>query len=391
MPATMPRVSASATSAVEPLRCSAVLTHHWLVRRRGGEKVLEALAELLPDSPVYTLVQDATGMAGSPLIQRPVHTSWLQYLPGATRHYPKLLPLLPSAARRMKLPPVDLVVCSDAAIAKAMTPDPRSKVVCYCHSPMRYAFEPEISREYRRTLPLLTRPLWGPTCAYVRWADYRAAQRVDQFVANSRHVAARIKRCYGRDSVVVHPPVDIPAAPTTGPRDDFFLCVGYHAPYKRLDLAVEACRQLGRRLVVIGDGPDTERIDPQRDRHVELLGWQTANVIDRYLDRAAALLFPGEEDFGIVPVEAMAHGCPVIAYAVGGATETVVDGQTGVFFEQQSVESLTAAVQRCAQCAFDPTAMHGHAAQFGHARFLRAMRAVLADVMMRPAAQAPRH
>jgi len=384
----MPRVSASVTSAVEPLRCSAVLTHHWLVRRRGGEKVLEALAELLPDSPLYTLVHDAAGMAGSPLIRRPVHTSWLQHLPGATRHYPKLLPLLPSAARRMKLPPVDLVVCSDAAIAKAMTPDPRSKVVCYCHSPMRYAFEPEISRGYRRTLPLLARPLWGPTCAYVRRADYRAAQRVDRFVANSWHVAARIKRCYGRESVVVYPPVDIPPAPTTSPREDFYLCVGYHTPYKRLDLAIEACRRLRQGLVVIGDGPDTARIDPQRDKHVELLGWQSADVIDRYLDRAAALLFPGEEDFGIVPVEAMAHGCPVIAYAVGGATETVIDGQTGVFFEQQTVESLANAIERCRQCAFDPSAMHRHAAQFGRARFLRAMREVLADVMMRPAARA---
>ena len=383
-----PRPAPPATSAfvpeeppTAPLACSAVLTHHWLVRVRGGEKVLQALRELLPDSPIYTLVYDRSGVGGA---WPTVRTSVLQRIPGARRHYPKLLPLMPLAARRMKLPPVDLVVCSDAAIAKAMTPDARSKVVCYCHSPMRYAWEDAISREYRATLPRPLRPLWGLVTAHLRRADYRAAQRVDQFVANSRHVAERIRRHYDRDAVVVHPPVDILATPAAGPREDFYLCVGYHVPYKRLDLAVAACRRLDRRLVVIGEGPDVERLRPQAGPHVQWLGWQQAESINDHYRRAAAVLFPGEEDFGIVPVEAIASGCPVIAYAVGGATETVTDAQTGVLFEPQTTEALVAAMQRAESTTFDPAAMHVEMQRFSRPRFLREMRTVLESALMSP-------
>ncbi|MCK4340942.1 MAG: glycosyltransferase [Phycisphaerae bacterium] len=369
------------SNAVEPLRYSAVLTHHWFVRRRGGEKVLEAFGELFPDSPLYTLVHDPAGVADSPLAGRRVYTSFLQRLPGAARHYPKLLPLMPLAARRIKLPPVELVLCSDAALAKAMTPDPRSKVVCYCHSPMRYAFDAALSKEYRRTLPLVLRPFFGLSMALVRQADRVAARRVNLFIANSQHVAERIKRYYHAEAVVVYPPVDIPPEPALGPRGDFYLCVGYHTPYKRLDLAIETCRRVGRRLVVIGDGPDLARFDPRREIHVEFLGWQPAEVLHDHLRRAAGLLFPGEEDFGIVPVEALAHGCPVIAYGVGGATETVVPDETGVLFKQQTTECMADALERCEGLTFDPLALHRHARQFGKDRFLRDMREVLESVM----------
>ena len=372
-------------SAVEPLGCSAVLTHHWLVRRRGGEKVLEALCELLPDSPIYTLVHDPAGAGpGWP----EVHTSFLQRIPGGRRHYAKLLPLMPLAARRMRLPPVDLVVCSDAAIAKAMRPDPRSKVVCYCHSPMRYVWD--LAETYRASVPWLLRPFWKRTAARLRAADRHAAERVDLFVANSRHVADRIRRHYGRDSVVVHPPVDLPASPATGTREDFCLCVGHHVPYKRLDLAVAACRCLKRKLIVIGNGPDVARLrgrypNPERERGagaaVEFLGYQPDDVVHDHYRRAKALLFPGEEDFGIVPVEAMAYGCPVIAYGVGGASETVADGKTGVLFEEQTVESLAAAIERAEAISFDPAAMHAHTQRFSRARFLREMRELLLDVL----------
>ncbi len=361
---------------VEPLHCSAVLTHHWLVRRRGGEKVLEALCELLPDSPIYTLVHDPKGAgAGWP----DVHTSFLQRIPGGRRHYAKLLPLMPVAARRIRLPPVDLVVCSDAAIAKAMRPDPRSKVVCYCHSPMRYVWD--LAETYRASVPWLLRPFWKRTAARLRAADRHAAERVDLFVANSRHVADRIRRHYGRDSVVVHPPVDLPPAPATGTREDFYLCVGHHVPYKRLDLAVAACRRLKRKLIVIGNGPDVARLRGTQDQSVSFLGYQPDDVVRDHYRRAKALLFPGEEDFGIVPVEAVAHGCPVIAYGVGGASETVADGRTGVLFEEQTVESLAAAIERTEGISFDPVAMHVHTQRFSRARFLREMRELLLDVL----------
>jgi glycosyltransferase involved in cell wall biosynthesis len=321
-----------------------------------------------------------------------VHTSFLQHIPGAKRHYPKLLPLMPLAARRIKLPPVDLVVCSDAAIAKAMTPHPRSKVVCYCHSPMRYAWEKAIRKEYCATLPLALRGLAGLPMALVRRADYHAAQRVDQFVANSRHVADRIRRHYGRDSIVVYPPVDLPDAPATGPREDFYLCVGQHVPYKRLDLAVKACRKLGRKLVVIGEGPDVHRYSareasPKRKRGSQplltFLGFQPDGVVQDHYRRAKALLFPGEEDFGLVPVEAMAHGCPVIAYGVGGAAESVLDGQTGILFEQQTADCLATAIQRFETTTFDPIAMHAHTQRFSKPRFLHEIRSVLLSALGR--------
>jgi len=363
---------------IEPLHCTAVLTHHWLVRVRGGEKVLQALCELLPGSPIYTLVHDPIGIGdGWP----EVRTSLLQWLPGAKKHYPKMLALLALAARAVRLPPVDLVVCSDAAIAKAMRPDGRSKVVCYCHSPMRYAWDEDMRREYGRTLPLALRAPFLISTALARRIDARGARRVDQFVANSRHVAERIRRYYGREAMVVHPPVDLPAAPITGAREDFYLCVGHHVPYKRLDLALAACERLDRCLVVIGDGPDVERLRSRAGPVVEWVGWQSASVINDYYRRAAGLLFPGEEDFGIVPVEAMAHGCPVIAYGVGGATETVVDGQTGVLFQPQTADALVAAMQRATSMSFDAVVMHRHTQRFSRARFVREMRVVLAGVM----------
>jgi glycosyltransferase involved in cell wall biosynthesis len=387
--------AAGAEASVAPLACSAVLTHHWLVRYRGGEKVLAALSELLPDAPVYTLVHDAAGLGRPDADATPspprwltdstrVRTSWLQHLPGARRHYPKLLPLMPLAARSVRLPAADLVVCSDAAIAKAMTPNPRSRVVCYCHSPMRYVWEPQIAREYRQTLPPPLRPLWGPLAAYLRRADRRAAAHVHTFVANSQHVAERIRRHYARDAAIVHPPIDLPVAPGPARREPFYLCVGHHVAYKRLDLAVAACRQLGRRLVVIGEGPDVERLRPTAGGDVTFLGWQPDAVMYDHYRRARALLFPGEEDFGIVPVEAMAHGCPVISYARGGATETVTDGRTGVFFAEQSPAALADAIRRLETLTFDPAALHADMQRFSRRRFLEQMRAVLADALAAP-------
>lgn len=340
--------------------------------------MLRALCELLPQAPIHTLVHDPPAVGDD---WPPVHTSFLQWLPGARRHYAKLLPLLALAARSVRLPPVELVVCSDAAMAKAMRPAPRSKVVCYCHSPMRYAWEEEILRQYCATLPAALRGAFRLAVAHARGVDRRGAARVDQFVANSGHVAERIRRHYGRDAVVVHPPVDLPDAPATGPREDFYLCVGHHVPYKRLDLAVAACARLQRRLVVIGDGPDVPRLRRSAGPNVTWLGWQGAAVINEHYRQARALLFPGEEDFGIVPVEAMAHGCPVIAYAVGGARETVIDGQTGVWFAEPTVASLISAIERRDGLTFDPVSLHRHAQRFSKVRFLREMREVLSRVL----------
>lgn len=363
------------------LEVSAVLTHHWLVRRRGGEKVLEALAALVPDAPIYTLVHDAAGLAGSPLLRREIHSSFLQYIPGASRHYPRLLPLLPSAATQVHLPDVDLVLCSDAAMVKAMQPRKRSTVVCYCHSPMRYAYEHELYEEYRRTIPLLARPIFRAAVARARAIDRRAAERVDVFVANSHHVAERIRRSYGREAEVVHPPIEVPPTPSSGRRDDYYLSLGFHTAYKRLDLSVEACRRLGRKLVVIGTGPDVDRLRSAHPPNVEWLGWQPDHVVDDHLSRARALLFPGEEDFGMVPVEAFSRGCPVVAYGTGGATETVRPGVCGIWFEEQSVEDLVEAMRALEATTFDPCAMHREAQRFGAERFREQMRSVVDEAL----------
>ncbi|MCA9243599.1 MAG: glycosyltransferase [Phycisphaerales bacterium] len=367
---------------------SAVLTHHWLVKRRGGERVLEALYRVAP-GPIYTLVHDPRGFGASSLARARVHTSFLQHIPGATRRYPMLLPLMPIAARTTRLPDADIVLCSDACLAKAFTAADRSKVICYCHSPMRYAWEPEIEDVYRRSMPPGVRAVWGRTIAYVRAADAQAARRVDLFVANSAHVAKRIQRCYGREATVVHPPVDLPARPTLTPREDFYLCVGQHVPYKRLDLALEACRKRNARLVVIGDGPDIRKLDPRRYPRVTLLGWQDDDTVRGYYRRAKALLFPGEEDFGIVPVEAIAHGCPVIAYGVGGATETVSEGRSGALFTPQTVEAMEAAMDRAADTRFDPSEMWELAQRFSHARFDREMRDVIDAALSSSAVRSP--
>ena len=349
---------------------SVALSHHWLIRRRGGEKVLDAFRELFPAADVFTLIHDPR--YEWPTLPAPrVRASFLNGLPGASRHYPKLLPLMPMAARRIRIPPVDLVLCSDAALAKAMSVDPRTKLLCYCHSPMRYAWD--LSDVYRATLPVLLRPLWGPMIARVREADRLAARRVDLFIANSRHVADRIRRAYGRESTLIHPPVDLPDSPTNGVREDFYLCVGHHVAYKQLDLAVEACRRLNRKLVVIGDGPEAARLRNVAGGNVKWLGWQPDDVVRQHYARARALIFPGEEDFGIVPVEAMAHGCPVIAYGVGGATETVAVGRTGLLFSDQDVGSLARAIEQADETSFDPAGMLDHCQQFSRPRFLRQM------------------
>lgn len=373
-----PAPSAAAPSETPPrlTTCRAVLTHHWLVRRRGGENVLAALAAILPQAEIYTLLADPDGIGpGWP----PIHTSWLQRVPGARRHYPKLLPLLPAAFRSLRLPPADLVLCSDAMLAKAMPPHPGSRVVCYCHSPPRYAWDDQIAQQYAASLPAALRPLFRRALRRVRDVDLAAARRVDQFIANSAHVADRIRRWYARDALVVHPPVEVPpdAPPANGHRGDHYLCVGHHVPYKRLDLAVAACGELGRRLVIIGDGPDVRRLRRRRPPHIMLRGWVSRAELARAYREARSLLFPGEEDFGIVPVEAQAHGCPVIAYGLGGAVETVRDGETGVLFDRQTVADVIAAIQRSESLAFEPGALWMHARRFGSERFAREMTAIL--------------
>jgi glycosyltransferase involved in cell wall biosynthesis len=353
-----------------------VLGHDWLTGMRGGERVLQVLAEAFPDAPIATLLGDPASVSPA-LRAHPWIVSQLQRVPGACRHYRCLLPLMPLAASRLRLPPADLLLTTSHCVAKGFRPPPGAVHVCYCFTPMRYAWvcpDDYLGRGLRR---LCAAPLLA---ALRRW-DRRSSRRVDRFVAISRAVAGRIERFYGRDCEVVHPPVDTdfftpgpsgPSSPGT-----FDLLVSALVPYKRVDLAVRACTRAGRVLKVVGTGTEAARLRGLAGPTVEFLGWQTdAQIRDLY--RACRLLvFPGEEDFGIVPLEAMACGKPVVAYARGGALETVRDGETGVLFARPDEESLLDALERAGRAAWDSASIRRHAETFGRARFEAGLAAAL--------------
>lgn len=364
-----------------------LLVHDWLTGMRGGEKCLESLCRMFPGARLFTLLHHRGSV--SPTIEAMrIQTSFLQHFPGNYRY---LLPLMPQAIERFRVPgDVDLVVSLSHAVAKGIRVPPGVRHVCYCFTPMRYAWH--LRHDYFGSAQTARNPLARAKTLVRerllerlrRW-DQAASRGVSEFVAISRTVAGRIHECYGRSSRVVCPPVDIDFyQPNAGPRDDFYLCLSALAPYKRIDLAVEACRVLGRRLIVVGSGPELARCQRLADSSVEFLGWQPADVLRELLQRCRALIFPGHEDFGIVPVEAQACGAPVICYGVGGATETVLPATeselgTGRWFKRQTVESLTAAIcwfeNHAGQCC--PRLARRQAEQFTVAQFERQMRSVL--------------
>jgi glycosyltransferase involved in cell wall biosynthesis len=354
-----------------------VLAHDWLFSMRGGEKVLEAFCQRWPNAPLYTLLHKPGAV--SPIIEnRPLHTSFLQNFPRVERYYRHLLPLMPRAVN-WRLPDCDLVLSSSHCVIKGLRVPAGVPHVCYCHTPMRYAWH--MHDAYFKGWGGPKRWLTNWVLGSLRGWDRRVAKNVTHFVANSRVVQQRIRECYGRDSVVIHPPVDTDFyTPGPEPRDDYYLILSAFAPYKRLDLAIEACQLLGKRLVVIGAGQDEKRLRSLAGPRTHFLGWQPDDVLRDHLRRCQALLFPGEEDFGIVPVEAQACGTPVIALAKGGATETVVPlGQssapTGVWFAEQTVESLAEAIETFERerGRFDARKIRQHAVGFRADRFEREM------------------
>jgi glycosyltransferase involved in cell wall biosynthesis len=356
--------------AIDRLRV--ILVHDWLTGMRGGEKVLEALGRRWPEAPLYTLLHQRGSV--SPAIEhRPVRTSFLQMLPAVGRYYRYLLPIMPWAVG-WRLPACDLVFSSSHCVAKGVIPPPAVPHVCYCHTPMRYAWHLRAAYFRGRGLKqwLIDRIL-----SNLREWDRRTAAGVTHFLANSKVVQRRIRDCYGRDSTVIYPPVDTDFyCPADVPREDYYLILSAFAPYKRLDLALAACRMLGRKLIVIGSGQDERKLREQAGSHVQFLGWQPDSVLRDHLRRCRALLFPGEEDFGIVPVEAQACGTPVIAFGHGGATESVLPlgdsaAPTGVWFEEQSAECLAAALERFEKehDAFDSRVLRQNALRFRAQRF----------------------
>jgi glycosyltransferase involved in cell wall biosynthesis len=358
------------------------VVHEWLTVPGGSEQVVLELLEMFPHAELFTSIYDPAPWPAL-ITERPVHASYLTRFPGAKPHYQRLLPLMDRAYRSFDLTRFDLILSSNHAFAKNVRTPPGALHVCYCHTPMRYAWEEDflegedVGRLARLALPVLLGSL--------RRQDLRGAAGPDVFVANSRHVALRIERCYGRTAEVVHPPVDVahflglPRAPR-----DFYLAFGRVVPYKRVDLAVAACAHAGLALKIAGDGRALEAVRAlarSSASPIEFLGRVTDEQRDELLSGARALLFPGEEDFGIVPVEAQAAGLPVIAYRVGGAAETVRDGRTGVLFDEQTPAGLAQAIERFEGLHLDEADVRANAARFGRERF----RAEMASVIERAA------
>ncbi len=328
-------------SALRGLKVAIV--HYWLVNMRGGERVVEALCELFPQADIYTHVYDPASV--SQIIRsHPVRTTFIQKLPAPVRHYRDYLPLMPLALEQLDLREYDLVISSESGPAKGVVVSPDTVHVCYCHTPMRYVWD--MYHDYAAETGGLKRFLIPPLIHYLRLWDHSSAARVDHFIANSRYVAVRINKHYRRDAMVIHPPVDTHAFSPCAEPGDFYLMVGQLVRYKRPDLAVEAFSRMGKPLVVIGEGELLPEVRAKALRNIKFMGHQPFEVLRDHYARCKALVFPGEEDFGIVPVEAMAAGRPVIAYGKGGALETVVDGETGLFFNGRTAESLMDAVER---------------------------------------------
>lgn len=355
------------------------VVHEWLTIPGGSEDVVMELLEMFPHAELFTSVYDPAPWPEI-ITERPVHASYLNRIPGASTHYPKLLPLMTAAYRSFDFSAFDLVLSSSHACAKNIRTPPGVLHVCYCHTPMRYAWDEsllegeEIGRATRIALPLMLRRL--------RRQDVEGASSPDVFVANSRHVADRIRRYYGRTAEVVNPPVDVTRLLSLA-RDpgEHYLVFGRVVPYKRVEIAVAACARIGRPLKIAGDGRAIGSVRAAATGHpgIDLLGRVGDEHRNALLGSARALLFPGEEDFGIVPVEAQAAGLPVIAYSVGGASETVVDGHTGVLFDEQSALGLSAAIERFERLHLDEHEIRNNAERFGRARF----RAEMADVIER--------
>jgi glycosyltransferase involved in cell wall biosynthesis len=365
------------------------LIHDWLVSMRGGEKVLEVFCQLYPSAPLYTLVH-RPGTVTPIIEQRKIHTSMIQNLPLGTKYYQRYLPLFPTAIERFDLKNYDVIFSTSHAVAKGVRSSSRALHICYCFTPMRYIWDQYEQYFGNGRASWLTRTAMRMSLAYLRAWDVSSSDRVNYFIADSRTVQERIKRIYGRDSDVIYPPVDVERFSVAGIDDGFFLIVSALVPYKRIDLAVEAFNRNGERLVIIGTGSEEQQLKAMAKKNIEFLGWQSDEEVKKHYERCRALIFPGEEDFGIVPVEAMACGKPVIAYAKGGATETVMDRETGVYFHERTPDDLNRALTTLNQLRLDPQKIRAHALQFGKENFVRSIQKYIEEKVTLHVSHTPR-
>ena len=362
------------------------IVHYWLVGMRGGEKVVEALCRLFPDADIFTHVYVPDAI--SDIIKaRRITTSFISRLPRAGKFYKSYLPLMPMALEQLDLRGYDLIISSESGPSKGIIPPADAMHICYCHSPMRYIWN--MFHDYREGTSRLTRLLMPPLSHYVRTWDAISATRVHHFVANSHTVARRLQTFYRRESDVIYPPVDTKSFVPVGVEElgTFYLMVGELVRYKRPDLVVDAFNRSGKELVIIGGGEMLASLRARAAKNIRILGPQPFESLRHHYARCRALIFAGEEDFGIVPVEAMASGRPVIAFAKGGATETVVEGLSGTFFDAQDVDAILEACDRNERTTFDPAAISAHAQTFGTDAFSTKMKRFISQKMSDRAAE----
>lgn len=355
------------------------IVHDYLTHIGGGERVLEALAEAFPNAPIFTLVHDTTQVSLR-INPRRIRTSFLQKFPGARRSH-KYIPLamMPFAIEQFDLSAYDVILSNTHGFGKGMIVKPGTLHISYCLTPIRYAWDD--SHRYVREFSsgeLFT--YFAPLAiSYIRLWDFFGSKRVDQYITLSRYVAARIKKYYHRDATVIYPPVDVDRFSTAASQGDYYVVVSRLVPYKRVDLAIRAAEQLGVPLKIAGTGPELGYLKSIAGPHTEFLGFAPDEDLPALYRNAKALIFPQEEDFGITPLEAAASGIPTIAYAAGGALETVIAMKTGIFFNEQTVESLVQAIQICSEHQWNSEEIRAHAMKFSQERFIAQMKQVVAD------------
>ncbi|MFW6151443.1 MAG: glycosyltransferase [Verrucomicrobiota bacterium] len=350
------------------------LVHDWLTGMRGGERVLEILCDGFPEAPIHTLVWNP-GSVSATINSHRVRTSFLQRFPRIYKHYRYFLPFFPAAIRRMPSPDADLMISTSHCVAKAHPHHSATKHLCYCFTPMRYAWQPR--NQYFSASPIKAF-LAAPLLWRLRRWDRRVSDGVDRFVAISNAVRARIRNAYNRDAAVVYPPVDLGFwTPGTGSGDGYDLMVSALVPYKRIELAISAYALSGRKLVIVGTGSEEQKLKAASTGNINFLGWQSDSSILQLYRNANMLVFPGEEDFGLVPIEAQACGTPVVAFRKGGALETVNEGETGVFFDDQTKESLNEAVQKALSIHWDRKVLRKKAEEFSVANFISGIAGVI--------------
>lgn len=349
------------------------IVHDWLSSYAGAEKVIESFTNIWNNAPVYTLADFLNDEERRIVLKNsPSITSFIQRMPFSKKHYRNYLVFFPFAIEQFDVSDYEVIVSSSHAVAKGVLTNTEQLHICYCHTPIRYAWD--LYHQYLKEANLqkgLTGFIAKQVLHYIRMWDFTTANRPDYFIANSRHIAKRINKIYKREAAVIYPPVDVDKFGLQA-KEDYYLTVSRMVPYKRIDMIVEAFASMpDKKLIVIGDGPDMPKVKSKAAPNIELLGHQPFTALKQYMEKAKAFVFAAEEDFGIVVVEAMACGTPVIAWKAGGTTETIVAGQTGMFYDQQNTTSLIEAVKKFEQRIdkFDPAVIRAHAKQFSREVF----------------------